>query len=532
MALIYPNTREVAFASLGFLKVFGMLRSRVGLADVSYLPDSRSAAGGLTSPRRHPLLGHFTRREVRSFDVVALSISYENDFIHVPEMLLSAGIEPRAERRAGAGARAGARGGARVGGFPLVIFGGFVMSLNPLPIADFADAVVVGEAEPVIDDLLAALSGAREAGGAEGWPAAGAGKAEAEAGAGRATLLRHLSGIPGIWVPSLGEAAVRRVWAPTAAIAPESPADLPGEPGSHFGDMYLVETGRGCGRGCFFCAAGNLYRPVRMRDAATVLARAEGAGRVGLVGTAVGDHPSLVPILRELTAAGCQVGISSFRADEMTPEIAELLARGGVKSLAIAPEAGPEALRRRINKDISDDQLEAAVKMLAAAGIETIKLYFMIGLPWETDADVGAIVDLVARLARVRGRARLAVAAGPFVPKPHTAFQWCGFEDPKVLKRRVARLAGLRKIRGVSLKVGSLGEAWLEAALARGDRSLADLLLEAAETGTPVRQLVKARPDLSPTRALDMEKPLPWDFIDSGVSGKRLRADFLRAQQR
>jgi radical SAM superfamily enzyme YgiQ (UPF0313 family) len=505
--LIYPNTCEVAFASLGFLKVFEMLKSRVAVADVAYLPKG---------PRSQNLMvGHFTRRQVRSFDLIAFSISYENDFVHVPEILLGSGVEPRAS--------------ARTGTFPLVLFGGFVMSLNPLPIADFADAVVVGEGEPVIDAALSALSKARGISGSD--PGARGTDHPAHRGgpgqAGKAALLHLLSETPGIWIPSIGQASVKRVWAPTREIAAEPPAETP----SHFGDMYLVEVGRGCGRGCFFCAAGNLYRPVRMRDASTVIAQAKEASKVGLVGTAVGDHPSLVSILRDLTEAGRQVGISSFRADEMTPEIADFLVKGGVKTLAIAPEAGSETLRQRINKNISDRQLEAAVKILAAAGIGTIKLYFMIGLPWETDGDVEAIVDLVARLARVRGRARLVVAVGPFVPKPHTAFQWCAFENPKVLKRRVAVLGGVRKIRGVSLKVGSLSEAWLEAALARGDRSLGELLLEAAEKRVPLKQLVKARPNLDPTHALDMKKPLPWDFINAGVSGKRLEDDFLRAER-
>jgi radical SAM superfamily enzyme YgiQ (UPF0313 family) len=533
VVLIYPNAREVAFASLGFLKVFEMLKSRVGVADVSYLPSSRLAparskglsrrpggapgwgAARILSPKQNLLLGHFTGREVRSFDIVAFSVSYENDFVHVPEILLGSGIEPRAA--------------ARTGPFPLVIFGGFVMSLNPLPIADFADAVVVGEAERVIDPMLLAVSRAQETCGADIWGVGAdrSGPEGAPGRAGKAGLLRLLSDIPGVWVPSLGQVSVKRVWAPVGEIASEPR----GEPPSHFGDMHLVEVGRGCGRGCLFCAAGNLYRPVRMRDTSTVLAQAGRANKVGLVGTAVGDHPALASILRDLTAAGRKVGISSFRADEMTPEIADLLVGGGVKTLAIAPEAGSEALRQRINKNISDRQLEVAVKVLAAAGIENIKLYFMVGLPWETDEDVEAAVDLVARLARVRGRARLAVAVGPFVPKPHTAFQWCGFEDLKVLKRRVAIFGGVRRLKGVSLKVGSLAEAWLEAVLARGDGSLGELLLEAAEKRVPLKQLVRARPGLDPARALDMEKPLPWDFIDAGVSGKRLREAFLRAQR-
>lgn len=555
--LVYPNTPEVAFASLGFLKVFEMLKDRVALADVCYLPGrsgrrpgpeaglagelgwqataggrprgrapgAREAAafsgGRVLSRRQGMLLGHFSGREVRTFDVVAFSVSYENDLVHVPGLLLAAGIQPLAE------SRAAAPGG---GPFPLVLFGGFVMSMNPLPIADFADAIAVGEAEALIDAVLSAAAQVREQSAGElrgGAPGAGA----------RAGLLARLAAVPGVYVPSLDGAAgraprVRRVWTAADGIAPE-PA--PGAP-SHFGDMLLVEVGRGCGRGCLFCAAGQLYRPVRMRSEADIVDAARRSKRVGLVGTAVGDHPSLERILGRLVQAGCEVGISSFRADEMTPEIAALLVAGGVRTLAIAPEAGSESLRRRVGKTISDRQLTEAVGLLADAGMATIKLYYMIGLPGETDADAEAIVDLTERLSLARGRARLSVAVGPFVPKPHTAFQWSPFADRATLKRRVGIIRRVGRIRGCSLRVGSLEEAWLEAVLARGGRSLGGLLLEAALRGVSFRALAKrllrTRPELDPTRALDVKKPLPWDFITAGVSGKRLEADFLRAQRR
>jgi len=487
--LIYPNTRDLALASLGFLKVREMLAERLGIVDHACWPGVHGEAA--LSPRRHLLVGDRTRSEAGRFHIVAFSVSYENDFVHLPELLLQAGLPALAS--------------ARQDLFPLVVGGGFAMSVNPLPVADFLDAVVVGEAEPVLDRLLEEIDRAR----ARDLP--------------KGDLLERLGSIEGLYVPSLGEREVKRVWSPVDSIA----ADPPEQARSHFGEMHLVEVGRGCGRGCLFCAAGSLYRPVRMRPVADVLRSAAKPGRTGLVGTAVGDHPGFLEILTTLAEVGREVGLGSFRADEVTPEIAGLLARCGVRTVTLAPEAGSDALRARIGKTISAEALAAAVGMLASAGIRTIKLYFMIGLPGEMDQDAEAIVTLVRRLAALRRKARLNVAASAFVPKPHTALQWAGFVERETFRRRMAILRPIAGIKGCSLAVGSYREAWLEAVLSRGTRSLGPLLLEAAEGRLPLRAVLKDRCPANPHAELDTEKPLPWDFIQSGSPGKGLKARYL-----
>jgi radical SAM superfamily enzyme YgiQ (UPF0313 family) len=487
--VLFPNKRDVAYASLGFLKAYEELKERVAIADLAYAPSGDD--DHIVSPKQGLLLGEMSHLEIRRFDIVGFSLSYENDFVQVPGLLIKAGLPPLARDRSP--------------GMPLVVAGGFTMSSNPLPIADFVDAVVIGEIEPVADALVGVVEETRVAG---------------------SHFREMLSRIPGVYVPALGERPVTRMWSAVEAIAAEP------EPRtrSHFGEMFLVETGRGCGRGCHFCAAGNLYRPVRMRNGTAILALAAGASRIGLVGTAVGDHPDLVQMLKEITGAGRSVGISSLRPDQITPEIAALLVAGGVRTIAIAPEAGSEALRTRIGKPLPDEVVLSAVKVLSDAGLRSVKLYFMIGLPGETDADVEAAVQLVARLARVRGRARLAVAAGPFVPKPQTVFQWAPFCGRNVLRRRVAVLKGVTNTRGCSLKVQPLDEAWVEAVISRGDRSLSDPLLEAARTGGSLKRILMRGKQYDPTLELDTEKPLPWDFIDAGVDRKRLRLEYLRSK--
>jgi radical SAM superfamily enzyme YgiQ (UPF0313 family) len=267
-----------------------------------------------------------------------------------------------------------------------------------------------------------------------------------------------------------------------------------------------------------------------MRDAAVILKSSGDSERVGLVGTAVGDHPDLNSLIDALLEDGRTAGVSSLRADRIDREVAGRLARCGVKTIAIAPETGTDSLRHRIGKQITEQQIAGAVEALSAAGIATVKLYFMIGLPGETDDDVAAIVTLVNYLAGVRGRSRLSVAVGPFVPKPHTAFQWAPFAEVGTLKRRVKILRRIATLKGCTLKVGSIDEAWTEAVLARGDRSLSGALIEAARTGRPLRTVLRKGGAPDPCRELDTAKPLPWDFIDSGVSREGLLEQYLEAR--
>jgi radical SAM superfamily enzyme YgiQ (UPF0313 family) len=450
--LIYPNTRDVALSSLGFLKVYGMLASRVAVADFSYLPDSGPSP--VVSRRQSLLLGERTGREARSFDIMGFSVSYENDYVNVAKLLDMAGIEPLREKRQDT--------------FPLVVVGGFTMFMNPRPLAPFADAIVVGEAEPVVDEFMSVVAEAKRSGLA------------------KAQLLGRLAGLRGVLVPSVTVGDVERAVAGPESFAPE-PSWFPASHDTHFGDMRLVEVGRGCGRGCLFCAAGCLYRPVRMRAASEILRQAEGARKVGLVGPAVADHPEFERILAELVEKGVKIGVSSLRADRITPRLAALLVAGGMKTATIAPEAGPEALRKRIGKNLTDEELLNGVGVLAEAGVPTIKLYFMIDLPGETDDDVRAIVDLVKRLAGVRRRSKLSVSVAPFVPKPGTPFESEEFADMVTLKQRAGLVKAVRSIKGCSLKVASVHGAWLEAALARADESVATLILEAARGGVNLR---------------------------------------------
>ena len=264
-------------------------------------------------------------------------------------------------------------------------------------------------------------------------------------------------------------------------------------PRAEYGHMQLLEVGKGCGRGCRFCLEGQVYRPVRHRSLESlresVAEIAKEAKRVGLVGACVSDYPWIGELMKMLEEHGVEVSISSLRADSLTEDLVASLARGGHRTLTMAPEAGTERLRRVVRKAITDAQLLAACDLVRRYGIPNLKCYFMIGLPTETVEDVEAIPALAARLLERlhvlgpdgRPFGKLTLSISSFVPKPWTPFQWAPFVEPRdlegklqIIKRAVGRLSTIRVLHE------NPREASLQALLARGDRRVADFVELAA----------------------------------------------------
>jgi radical SAM superfamily enzyme YgiQ (UPF0313 family) len=316
-------------------------------------------------------------------------------------------------------------------------------------------------------------------------------------------------------------------------------------PRAEYGHMELLEVGKGCGRGCRFCLEGQVYRPVRHRSLASlresVATIAQGAKRVGLVGACVSDYPWIGDLMRLLEEHGVEVSISSLRADSLTEDLVASLARGGHRTLTMAPEAGTERLRHVVRKAISDEQLYEACRLIRRYGIPNLKCYFMIGLPTETREDVEAIPDLAARLLErlaVLGPdghpfGKLTLSVSSFVPKPWTPFQWAPFDDARALedkldliKRRARRLDTIRVVHE------NPREAALQALLARGDRRVADFVeLAAARDGDWRRALREWDADAAfyTRRPRDLDEVLPWDHLDVGVKKAGLRREWDRA---
>ncbi|HWP67116.1 MAG TPA: radical SAM protein [Candidatus Limnocylindria bacterium] len=527
VCLVYPNTYPVAMGNLGFQSVFRQLACDPRVtADRAYLPDGPSESW----PR---LLRSFEReRPLADFDVVAFSLSFETDYVHVLQCLALAGVTLRRT--------------ARGPDEPLVMAGGPATFLNPEPLAEFVDLFLLGEAEEMLSEFVdRAARSPRD----------------------RASLLAAADDVGGAYRPDR-YTPVYEPGGPLRRVEYDGPGDgrvvrrylaaLDGAPTRSqivtpeavFGDMYLVEASRGCEWGCRFCAAGFMYRPVRYRSPAVVAAGIdEGLAvrdTIGLVGAEMASQPGIAALCERVVAGGGRPSPSSLKADVVTRRLARALGAGGTRSVTVAPEAGSERLRRVINKNLTDAEILRAAEWLVGGGVDALKLYVMVGLPTETDEDVDAIVALVERVrARLadggrRRVGRIQVSINGFVPKPWTPFQW---EPMEPLPQLRAKLARVRRVLGalpaVQVDTESPREAYLQTVLSRGDRRVAPLLERLA--GAPGEWWAVLRalrgggdsgvpdPDFWVHRRYDVDETLPWDFIDHAVDKRYLAAERRKA---
>jgi radical SAM superfamily enzyme YgiQ (UPF0313 family) len=377
----------------------------------------------------------------------------------------------------------------------------------------------------------------------------------------RPQLLTALAGLPGIYVPSLYQISyhdddtlrtmsplpgapqqVERRWLPVLDSFQARTCVATAE--TEFGSMQLVEVSRGCPRACRFCAAGFIYRPFREHSPGALrrelLDAAAPPGRIGLVAAAVSDYDDLAELGSAILAAGGEVSVSSVRIDAVTPQQVEVLARTGHKTLALAPEAGSQRMRDVVNKGVDETQILAAVRMIAAGGIPNLKLYFMVGLPGETDDDIAAIGTLTGRIRQIweavgreRGKlGRLTLSVNPFVPKPWTPLQWAAMEQVSRLEKRyrlLQRMIG--PLANVDLQLESLRSAELQGLLARGDRRCGRLLpLLAAGQGL---KAACREAGLDPAFYLHRERGqdelFPWEIIAQGIRREYLRQEYESA---
>jgi radical SAM superfamily enzyme YgiQ (UPF0313 family) len=405
-----------------------------------------------------------------------------------------------------------------------VLAGGAAIFLNPEPVADFIDAFCLGEAEELLPDLLEKLCGESS---------------------GRSGLFEELSKLPGVYIPSLfrkdlRETITRRY---VKDLDRYPVATVINAPEAEFSDLHLVELSRGCPRGCRFCAAGYIYLPYRQRSVEAIKADVERGiannRKIGLVAAAVGDYQGIGDLCRHIVDSGGSFSVSSLRIDGLDETMTDLLVESGHKTATLAPEGGSQRLRDLIKKGITEEQILSACERLIGKDILNLKLYFIIGLPTETDDDVHEMLELVAKIrelvvARAKLNKRLGeitLSINPFIPKPFTPFQWCGMAPLKVLESRLKTIqSAVRRIANVTVQAESLKEAMLQALLSRGDRSLSEFLVKSDELQSWRKGTKALGLDFEKivTRQIPLDEELPWDFIKS-VPTELLKREYRKA---
>jgi radical SAM superfamily enzyme YgiQ (UPF0313 family) len=528
VALAFPNSYWVGMSNLGLQTVYKLFNA---LDDVVcervFLPPKQELQAQLASGTR--LVTLESQTPVADFDVFAFSVSFEWDYTNLVTMLRLAGLPVFAEQRNER--------------HPLIVIGGAVTFVNPEPLAPFADVIAAGEGEALVPALSAAM---RES------PA-------------RGDLLRRLAQERGFYVPSFydveygadgsvaafvprpgtGAPAVVKKAAVKTTEALDPPSTVIYTPDTEFGSRFLVEVVRGCANLCRFCWAGYNYLPVRPFPTARILALAKEARphatRAGLVSIALCDHPDILEILGSLHEMGYSISPASLRLDDLTPEIVGLLKASGEKSLTIAPETGSDRLRRVINKTVTNAEILEKTDLIFASGFDNLKLYFMIGLPTETDEDLVAIRDLTIQMrdvmvshARSRGHiGRIVGSVNPLIPKPGTAYQWLSLEDPAITDRKTKRLKTLlADIDNVYFTVKSERHSYYQALLSLGDRRVAPAIVAAEQNGGQWRAAV-AEVGLDADRYLfrdrSQDRVLPWSIIDGGMKESFFRGEWQKA---
>lgn len=546
VAFAFPDVYEVGMSHLGLQILYHVVNSREdALMERVFAPWTDMER--LMREEGVPLFTLESRRPLADFDIVAFTLQYELSFSSVLNMLDLAGIPVRtADRREG---------------MPLVIAGG-PCAFNPEPLADFLDAVFLGEAEDGFGEIIEAYREARAA------------------GADRRGLLRALARVPGVYVPSFyrvvydSAGRVREI-APVDEAAPArvvkrviddlDRAPYPTRPvvpsTGIVHDRAVLEVFRGCSRGCRFCQAGMIYRPVRERDPETLLDQADevlrhtGYDELSLASLSTTDYSAIRPLVEQLVEryAGEKVGLSlpSTRVDAFAVDLARLIQKVRKSSLTFAPEAGTQRLRNVINKQVTEEDVLATARAAFEAGWLRIKLYFMLGLPTETLDDVEGINILARRVLATgeeagvpKGRLSVTVSVSTFVPKAHTPFQWEPFLHLDEVRERQAYLKRRLKGRGLVFHWHDPETSFLEAVFSRGDRRLGAALERAWRLGARLDGWHEHfRPDLwrqafadvglSPEdyayRRYTYEDILPWDHLDAGVSKRFLVLEHKRA---
>jgi radical SAM family uncharacterized protein len=521
IALVYPNTYHVGMSNLGFQSVYHLLNTLDDIVcERSFLPEQRFK-------NANDIITLESGRSIKHFDMVAFSISFENDYPNILTILDKARIPLKAKERNDS--------------HPLVVAGGVACLLNPEPMTPYIDCFFIGEAEAILPSFFERYHQQD----------------------GREKRLRHIAQtVQGIYVPAFYQS---RYFPDGTFESMEPEIDVPEKitrvylqdldtadtrttvltPNTIFDKTHLIEVSRGCPHGCRFCGAGFVYRPPRFRSLdflkecmAAAVARSD---KIGLVGAAVSDLPELNELCSLANTDKTTLSFSSLRADALDNNLLLHLKNSGVKTATIAPDAGSERLRCTINKGLRETDILNAAENLVANGIPNLKLYFMIGLPTEDTGDIESIVSLCKKikhrfLKSSRDRKKIGeitVSLNSFVPKPHTPFQWAAMDEIHLLKEKIKRVkTGLKRVSNIQVHADIPKWAFIQALLSRGDRRVADILERLhTNVGNWAKTFKESpiNPDFYVIRERSFDEPLPWDFIDHGIRKSFLKSEYQKA---
>jgi len=541
-ALVFPDLYEIGTSHFGLQILYSILNSHEKIAAERFFAPAPDMAA-ILQEKGIPCLSMESKKELKSFDIIGISLLYELNFTNILTLLSLSSIPFYAKEREDV--------------FPLIIGGG-PCAFNPEPLADFFDAFVIGDGEEVAVEIANLVVAFKKEGDGQ-----------------KKTLLRLLSKIDGVYIPSFFSPdynaaglqqltplfedyqTVRRAFLPslTKETFPVSPI-IPFAKPVH--DRLRLEIARGCSRGCRFCQAGMIYRPVRERSLEDLIEitktslNTTGHSDISLLSLSTGDYSNLPELMKRLHAIGQEhcnaISLPSIRAEKLTPDLMQIIKKVRKTGFTIAPEAGSQRLRDVINKNLTEESILSTVENAMNLGWKNIKLYFMLGLPFETPEDIEAICHLSRRLASsyAKGKKTINVSTTSFIPKAHTPFQRCSQISLDEAREKLQYLKSNLRHPKINLKWQGPEMSLLEGVWSRGDRRLSKLLVAAFEKGCRLDgwtdkfnfslwQKAFEETGIDPlfytTRERDEDEPLPWDHIDSGVSPSFLKKEFQKAKE-
>ena len=511
IALVYPNTYHVGMSNLGFQGIYGLLNSMKDVVcERAFLPDEKDIDEYRRT--RTELFSIESKRPLNRFDIVAFSVSFENDYPNIVKILQLANIPLKSSQRNRR--------------HPMMIMGGACTFFNPEPVAEFFDVCFIGEADEMLTEFLGVYKDAAD----------------------RVDLIRKALSIEGVYVPRCysisydtegkiserhaSEGAppfVKRRYLKDLSRTEIKTSIITSE--TEFSEMYLIEAMRGCPWGCRFCVTGKIYSPPRIKnlrdirdDINSALSKTK---RIGLIGPSLTDYPYIKDVLQ---IPEVDFSVTSLRAGKKSAELATLMR--GHKSISIAPEAGTERLRKVINKKISEEDILSTSQLLFAQGIETLRLYFMVGLPTETREDIEGIVELVRKIRDSTPKGYITLSISTFVPKPFTPFQWHPMESLSEVKERLKMIKkALMPVKGIRVFHDVPKYAYMQGLFSMGDRRLSNVLVEMLNTEEWNKAALMAgiNKDFYIFRKKGPDEILPWDFIDMGIPKEMLWAEYREA---